>query len=190
MLVNQYVGYFKNIGFTAQFSFAAFIIAVSLVRAHSFEKLRRQAGELNARLNSILLEKTKQLEETQKRLATVHNGSQGVIEELYLCMEHRKPHLDPQLTLDGLAKLISVNRNQLSYAMNQVLGKSFNDFVNEYRVQEFLSLAKNRPSEEKILTLAFDVGFSSKPTFNSVFKQVMGITPSEYRKKILETVVQ
>jgi len=73
----------------------------------------------------------------------------------------------------------------LSNLLNQHIGKSFNDFVNEYRVDE----AKKRLSDASynnftIAAIAFDCGFNSLATFQRVFKQVTGITPSKYQNHI------
>ncbi|MFV8752311.1 helix-turn-helix domain-containing protein [Nannocystaceae bacterium ST9] len=97
-------------------------------------------------------------------------------------MSRQKPHLDPDLGLDGLARRLEVPRNQLSGLINQRLGVNFYDFVNDYRVREFKALlADPAKADEKLLTLAFEAGFSSKATFNKVVLKLTGKTPSELR---------
>ena len=77
-----------------------------------------------------------------------------------------------------------VTASQLSAVINQELGMNFYDLVNSYRVQEFRALLAD-PSrrEEKLLTLAFDAGFNSKPTFNKVVLKLTGRTPSQLREE-------
>jgi AraC-like DNA-binding protein len=99
-------------------------------------------------------------------------------------MESGKLYLDPELDLSGLAEKVGAARNQLSYVINQNLGRNFYDFVNEYRVREVLRLMEDPGrANDKVITLAFDAGFNSKPTFNAVFKKLTGHTPSDYRRR-------
>ncbi|MDO8898280.1 MAG: helix-turn-helix domain-containing protein, partial [Bacteroidales bacterium] len=60
------------------------------------------------------------------------------------------------------------------------------EFVNEYRVNEVKKmLADPKYTHYSLLGIAFECGFSSKSTFNSVFKKFTRKTPSEYRKSLL-----
>ncbi len=105
-------------------------------------------------------------------------------QRLERAMEIEKLYLDPDLDLSGLARRVGAARNQLSYVINRNLGKNFYDFVNAYRVREVLRLMEDGArGNDKMLTLAFDAGFNSKPTFNAVFKKITGRTPSDYRLK-------
>ena len=99
-------------------------------------------------------------------------------------METDKLYLDPDLDLSVLAARVGAARNQISYVINQTFGRNFYDYVNEYRVREVLRLMDDSArARDKMLTLAFDAGFNSKPTFNAVFKKITGRTPSDFRLK-------
>lgn len=99
-------------------------------------------------------------------------------------MEKEKPYLDPEITMPKLAEMMDMSKEELSYVVNKELRLNFNAFLNEYRIRE----AKERlrdPRENRyvILKIAHDVGFNSKSSFNLVFKNLTGLSPSEYRKK-------
>jgi AraC-like DNA-binding protein len=105
--------------------------------------------------------------------------------EIAAYMEREKPYLDPELSLPELARRSGIARNQLSQALNESLGKNFYDFVNGYRVLEFKRLATEAGrAGDKILSLALDAGFSSKPAFNLIFKKSCGLTPSAFRASL------
>lgn len=105
-------------------------------------------------------------------------------EALIRILETQKPYLEPELGLADLARLLEVPRNQLSAVINQELGLNFYDLVNGYRVKEFRSLlADPVRRREKLLALAFDAGFNSKPTFNKVVLKHTGKTPSQLRQE-------
>lgn len=98
-------------------------------------------------------------------------------------MREDKLYLEPELTIDALATTIACSRHHLSQALNEKLGKSFYDCINQYRVEEAkLLLADASRAAHKITSIAYDAGFNSISTFNDVFKKVTGITPSQYRK--------
>jgi AraC-like DNA-binding protein len=80
---------------------------------------------------------------------------------------------------------MKISNHNLSEVINSRLNLSYYDFINSHRVEEF----KNRiadPENEKynMLSIAFDSGFKSKGTFNSIFKKLTGMTPSEYKSSV------
>lgn len=95
----------------------------------------------------------------------------------------RKLFLDPDLTLDQLALVAGLSRHEASATLNHGLGESFYDQINRLRVEEFQRLCRDpQRAQDKILTLAFDAGFRSKPAFNAIFKKMTGLTPSQFRQ--------
>jgi AraC-like DNA-binding protein len=99
-------------------------------------------------------------------------------------MEEEKLYADPDLTLDDIARKISVSRHLLSMLLNETAGTNFYDFINSYRLErvtEYLKDPKKR--DQSILEIAFGAGFNSKSTFNTVFKRKTGMTPTEYRMR-------
>lgn len=109
----------------------------------------------------------------------------SLIERLTQLMEKQKPYTDPSLSLEKLAALLKIPRNQASELMNQYIGKSFYQYINEYRIREVIVLldkCTRRNIVPNILTLAFEAGFHSKSSFNLYFKKVTGHTPSAYLK--------
>lgn len=93
-----------------------------------------------------------------------------------------RPWLDPDLTLPQLAAQAGLNASQLSYLVNAGLGKNFNDFVNEYRVEAVKATMQDPGATHlSLLGVAFSCGFNSKATFNRAFKKITGVAPSEFK---------
>ncbi len=108
---------------------------------------------------------------------------QGLINMLFAFMEDKKPYLNAELTLTGLAKDLGISRNQLSYVINDGVGDNFYNFINKYRVEQVKKLMSDPEVQHyNMLGLALEAGFKSKSTFNLIFKRFTGLTPTEYRK--------
>jgi AraC-like DNA-binding protein len=84
-----------------------------------------------------------------------------------------------ELDREKFASKLAVSEHYLSHVINKCLGQSFSTLISHYRVLE----AKERLAREDtaITVIGFEVGFSSIPSFNRVFKQTAGMSPSEYR---------
>ena len=109
----------------------------------------------------------------------------GEIRRMLDYINVKKPYLDENLTLTGLAEQLGTTRNQLSSIINNDLGSSFYDFINNYRVEEVKRLLTDPKNQNfTILSIAFDAGFSSKSAFNNIFKKVTGLTPSKFRENL------
>ena len=100
-------------------------------------------------------------------------------------METDKPFLNRDLSIHDLSIITGIPRHHITQVLNEVHGKNFFTFINEYRVEEVIARF-NDPANNNftILAIAFDSGFNSKATFNSIFKLQTGMTPSEYREKL------
>lgn len=115
---------------------------------------------------------------------SVNPLDEQLLKKLLDFMVSSKPYHDPELTLTALASQFQISRNQLSELINTGTGGNFYDFVNKYRVEEVKLLMENpRYKDYTILAIAFEAGFPSKSTFNSIFKKFTGLTPSEYKSK-------
>lgn len=105
------------------------------------------------------------------------------VEALTIYMETEKPYLQPDLTLDKLAALVSMPPRTLSNIINRQFHCNFFEFISSYRIEEAKRLLSDNVSASRnILDIMYEVGFNSKTTFNTLFKKKVGITPSEYRK--------
>ncbi|WP_261509871.1 AraC family transcriptional regulator [Chryseobacterium paludis] len=104
-------------------------------------------------------------------------------QKLISLMEAEKPYLDGDLNLLKLSDLIQINAHQLSYLLNTGFNENFFHFVNKYRVQYAKELLLD-DSQKKLsmVGIAFESGFNSKTAFNTIFKKMTEMTPSEFKK--------
>jgi AraC-like DNA-binding protein len=97
-------------------------------------------------------------------------------------MEGEKLYLHETLNLRTLAGRLQMDPNLVSYVLNNVVNKSFYDYVNGFRIEE-VKRKIDHPgyAHLKIVEIAYECGFNSKATFNRVFKKHTGKSPSEYK---------
>ncbi len=106
-------------------------------------------------------------------------------ESLQHLMDQEKAYLDTDLTLRGLSEKLNTSPNNVSWLLNNVYKCTFHDYINQYRVKEFLQkVEKGEHASNTLLGLSLDSGFNSKSTFNKAFKAYMKDTPSSYIKKM------
>ncbi len=102
---------------------------------------------------------------------------------LIKAMEADKLFLNPNLNLAILSEHTGVVQKTISAVLNQHLEKSFNEFVNGYRIAEFKErILQPETSNLTIAGIALDCGFNSQATFQRTFKELTSQSPSEYRK--------
>ncbi|WP_271730072.1 helix-turn-helix domain-containing protein, partial [Aquimarina algiphila] len=113
--------------------------------------------------------------------SSVFDYSPKVIE----AMEIRKMFLNPNLSLQVLAKELNTTSGVISTVINSGFKMSFNDFVNRYRVEEVKNkLQSENLNQFTLLALAQDSGFKSKTTFYRAFQKFTLQTPKSYIKML------
>jgi AraC-like DNA-binding protein len=104
------------------------------------------------------------------------------LDRLMTYMQEKKPYLDVDLTIHDVSEELKIPRHYLTQVINGMLGKNFYTFINEYRIEEVKKLLADEDYSKYTLTaIAFEAGFNSKSSFNSVFKSTTGMTPSQFK---------
>ncbi|MEL7237372.1 MAG: AraC family transcriptional regulator [Planctomycetota bacterium] len=102
--------------------------------------------------------------------------------EIEARLREQQWYLDPDLTLDSLARKLGTNTWAVSRAINEGAGVNFNDFVNGFRVEAVQWKLADPSETATLLDLALSCGFNSKTSFNRSFRKLAGVTPSAYRR--------
>ena len=114
-------------------------------------------------------------------------GARGmaVVEELKQLMVEEKVYREEDFTIRRLADQLDVKEYRLRRLINGHLGyRNFNHFLNEYRIQEVArQLVEPKTRHLPVLSIALDNGYQSLSPFNKAFKEIKGMTPTEYRKQ-------
>ncbi|MDO3383726.1 AraC family transcriptional regulator [Gilvimarinus algae] len=170
-IVNLYNSYdlsvFSNIGLTGYYT--VFI----LVNLLAFTGIRYFAS----------FEKVRQREAPKKPLDD-HFLNPEVAEQIDERMRRDKPFLQPDITLDHLAEELQVPARDLSMLINRHFGINFYEFINRYRIEEAQQRLLSPENKDKTITdIYLDVGFNSKSVFNTFFKKMVGVTPSQFRRE-------
>lgn len=88
--------------------------------------------------------------------------------------------LNPELTLNDVVKATNIPQKTISAVLNQHAGKSFNEFINQYRIEEVKKRLLESQPHLTITGIAFECGFNSQATFQRTFKQFTGLSPTEF----------
>ena len=101
------------------------------------------------------------------------NISQRVIE--YISLNFKEP-----ITLETLSTEFGVSKSYLSHVFSEQLNIHFRTYLGAVRAEHCAALMKT--TSKSLTDIAFEGGFESQRSFNRVFKEYFGISPSEYKK--------
>ncbi|MBE5778133.1 MAG: helix-turn-helix transcriptional regulator [Clostridiales bacterium] len=102
---------------------------------------------------------------------------QGLIEKIDSCIQDGN---DESLSLRRLAQDFGYSEYHFSRKFREISGMTFRDYL-RYRRLSF-SLKRLRDTDEGILSIALDYGFSSHEAFSRAFREAYGVSPTEYRR--------
>jgi AraC-like DNA-binding protein len=104
--------------------------------------------------------------------------------QLMTLLNEKKIYRKEGLTIKALADIMQAQEHRLRKLINGQLGfKNFNDFINQYRVQEASAILSDSAQNQKtILEIAYALGYQSIGPFNKAFKELKNTTPTAFRK--------
>ncbi|RAW00130.1 helix-turn-helix domain-containing protein [Pseudochryseolinea flava] len=121
-------------------------------------------------------------EKTAKATAAIDSKLAENCEHLLRkAMSVDKLYQDPALTVAKVATHLQMPQKMISAVVNQHIGQSFNDFVNNYRVADIKErLLSHQDDHLTIAGIALECGFNSQATFQRAFKSIVQCSPSEF----------
>ncbi|WP_158237147.1 AraC family transcriptional regulator [Aquimarina sp. MAR_2010_214] len=106
------------------------------------------------------------------------------------CMVEEKAFLDHDMTLKTFAKRAGESSRLISKTINEMEYKNFNLYLNHYRVEEFKMLIGSEKYQKYSNTaLAKEAGFNSRASFYKNFKDIVGISPSDYFESLNQDTI-
>lgn len=111
-----------------------------------------------------------------------------IAKQLVVLLDEQALYTNPNLSIRMLEdRLTGVSGREISQSLNHVLGKNFHTFVNEFRVEAFKrKVVSGQYQHLTLFGIASDCGFSSRATFNRVFKAHMQVSPRVYVSSVQE----
>lgn len=110
------------------------------------------------------------------------NETTPIKEQLMKLMVEEKIYSEEDITLQDIADELSLTIHQTSHLINEHFDMNFNNFINRFRVDEARKILLENPSRS-IISIAHEVGFSSKSAFYSAFSRFTGMTPTTFRRE-------
>lgn len=109
-----------------------------------------------------------------------------LLDRLNIAMEVDRIYTEPGLTIRTLSEKLGTPEHRLRSLINSGLGyRNFSSFLNHYRIEAVkTAFAEPKNSRIPVLTIALDHGYNSLAPFNRAFRNIEGMTPSDYRRGI------
>jgi len=105
-------------------------------------------------------------------------------EILHDVFEYIEANYKSDVTIEEISRVANFSKHYFNKFFKKATNKTFARYINDVRIEKAQTLLKG--SKQSISDIAYEVGFNSIKTFNRVFKQKVGCTPSEYRLKLSE----
>lgn len=142
----------------------------------------REVFRKNIELDKLNLK----LSQTEEKLETDKNGNEIKDEEkIYKkfkeLLEKEKIYKQPDISANKLARKLNTNTSYLSVIIHNRFDESLKTIINRYRINEARRLLTSPEySKYSIEGIAEEVGYHSRSTFYQSFKQITGLTPTQY----------
>ncbi|MBC8755602.1 tetratricopeptide repeat protein [Kordia sp. YSTF-M3] len=168
-------------------SFAFFLILFLYIKKQKANKATFKA----------LIQKKSILEENEKTTAFKKSKNEikyiaiddttvkEIIERLKK-LEDQEYFLNSNCSLSSIAKKVKTNVTYLSQIINNYKGKTFNDYINDLRIEYVLNRLKNDKKFRSfsVKAIATELGYKSDDSFVKHFKNKTGLNPSYYIKEL------
>lgn len=130
-------------------------------------------------------ELTMQLEDSRGEKSV--NTVQALYDRIQQVMDERQMYLHPDFDIRMLAEEICSSRTLVSVCINTITGKTFRQWLSEYRLTLFVKMMNENP-KASLDDIMRQCGYQEQSTFRRQFKAMYGVTAGEYRKELLRKI--
>lgn len=124
---------------------------------------------------------------TYKEIESLNAIRRSTREELYrrvsIGHDYIRSYFDKSLKLGEVARIACLSPNHLLRTYSQIYGRTPHQHISEFRIQKAKQLLSE--IDNSMTDITFKLGFQNPVSFSKMFKQHVGISPKEYRKKVI-----
>lgn len=93
----------------------------------------------------------------------------------------RKHYNDPYMSVSQVSLYLDISESYLSRIFKKETDYTFNSYLTQYRIHSAMNILKD--CRVKVYEVAKKVGYSDATYFSTLFKKIVGFSPSEYQEK-------
>lgn len=108
----------------------------------------------------------------------------AIYQRIITLINQQKLYLNPDLTLNTLARKAGVPARQISKAVNMTRGCNVSQWINGFRIDHAQQQLRN--TALPVTEVMLEAGFATKSNFHREFLRISGMTPTEYRRAAAE----
>lgn len=172
-----------------------FFILIVFLQRRRVQNAKRlvQQYETILKLKKVETRRASSLQEPKtenvKKDLIVSEMSAKLMPEIERLFNEEKIYKRQGLTMDDVAKMLNTNRQYLSIVFNEGYQTKFPEFVKTFRIDAAIEMFKESHKSKKyahytLQAIAEEVGFIGKNSFSTAFKEITGVTPTEYLKTL------
>lgn len=124
---------------------------------------------------------------TYKEIESIHAIRKSTREELYrrvsVAHDYIRSYFNQPIKLDEIARIACLSPNHLLRTYFQIYDRTPHQHISEFRIQKAKKLLSE--VDNNMTDITFKLGFQNPVSFSKTFKQHVGISPKEYRKKVI-----
>lgn len=103
------------------------------------------------------------------------------LEKIKAALDYININYSNPISTEELSKVANLSKYYFCRLFKEITHLSPIDYINKFRIEKALELMKN--TNLSISEIAFEVGFNNVSYFIKVFKEHMGLTPLQYKKR-------
>ncbi len=105
-------------------------------------------------------------------------------EDMQKVLDYIEKNILKELFVENIASEVGLSPNYLSFKFKRALGMNLKNYINARKINEAKKILERTPPE-KIISIAYSLSFKDLSHFNHTFKKFAGLSPSSYRKLVL-----
>ncbi|MGD6960623.1 helix-turn-helix domain-containing protein [Fictibacillus phosphorivorans] len=154
---------------------------------HMTNQYPLDSNMLDEQFHSIMTTLFREQMKIFKEIDRLDLARKSTREEIYkrvsIAHEYIKAFYDKQLTLDKIAEISCLSPNHLLRNYSTIYNRTPFQHIAELRIAKAITLLKT--TEYSMTDITYEIGLNNPVSFSRLFKQHMGISPLQYRKKVI-----
>jgi AraC-like DNA-binding protein len=134
-------------------------------------------------MHTLLFDHINTLREVETLSAVRNSTREELFRRISTAHDYIRSCYDKPINLNDIAQIACLSPNHLLRTYSQIYDKTPHQHISQFRIQKAKQLLLNL--DFSITDITFEIGLNNPVSFSKMFKQHVGISPLEFRKKVI-----